>query len=271
MENHYCVYKLTSPSGKCYIGYTGIKPEERWKNGHGYHDNDYLKNAFNKYGWENFTKEILYSGLTFEEACELEIKTISKYKSNQREFGYNIQNGGASRDRIGEETKSKISNSLKEYFKKHDNPMLGKTHSDKSNYQNMMSQKTRKEVMQIDLETNEIINIFPSINEASRFLGILLSGISHACNGHSSQAGGYGFQFVDDPHPFVPNTSKLKAVAKLDKDTGEIIEIYQSIAEAQKDTGAHNIGVVCRGYGKHKSSGGYKWKYVDDLVKEGIF
>lgn len=90
----YFVYKHTSPTGKIYIGITCQEPEKRWSNGNGYAGNDYFVKAIRKYGWDNFKHEILFSGLTKEEACQKEIELIAKYKSNQREFGYNISARG---------------------------------------------------------------------------------------------------------------------------------------------------------------------------------
>jgi len=52
-------------------------------------------------------------------------------------------------------------------------------------------------------------------------------------------------------------------VACIDKDTDEIIKIYDSIAEAAKEKGiksSGNISNICRGNGI--STGGYKWKYI---------
>ena len=68
-------------NNKKYIGITGQNPpERRWRNGgSGYSHSGYFRNAINKYGWENFTHEILISELTFEEACELEKYYIKFY------------------------------------------------------------------------------------------------------------------------------------------------------------------------------------------------
>lgn len=52
-----------------------------------------------------------------------------------------------------------------------------------------------------------------------------------------------------------------KAVAKIDKNTGEIIEIYPSITEAERNNNCHtHIKDVC--HGKRKTAGGYIWKFV---------
>lgn len=55
--------------------------------------------------------------------------------------------------------------------------------------------------------------------------------------------------------------SKEKPVAKCDPITGEILEIYPSIAIAEKNNNnSHHIGDACRG--TRKTCQGYKWKYV---------
>lgn len=53
----YSVYKLTSPSGKIYIGCTSRKPEYRWNHGRGYRidHQERMGKAVQKYGWDNFT------------------------------------------------------------------------------------------------------------------------------------------------------------------------------------------------------------------------
>lgn len=109
----YKVYKHTFPNNKVYIGITIQNPEERWLNGKGYHHNDYMINAINKYGWENVKHEILFNNLTKEQAINKEIELIALYKSNQREFGYNIESGGSYAGSVSEETKKKISVKLK--------------------------------------------------------------------------------------------------------------------------------------------------------------
>ena len=51
------------------------------------------------------------------------------------------------------------------------------------------------------------------------------------------------------------------AVAKLDKKTGEILEVYSSVSEAERKNNCHtHIKDVC--HGKRKSAGGYGWKFI---------
>ena len=145
----FVIYKHTSPNGKVYIGLTGRKDINlRWCNGLGYSGNKYFTNAIKKYGWENFQHEIIKTDLTFDEACEWEIKLIAEYKSNNPKFGYNLSSGGYN-GHLGvhhtEETKRKISTSnigkvrsvetrkrISEGHKGLPSVMKGKHHSDET-------------------------------------------------------------------------------------------------------------------------------------------
>lgn len=107
-EKKYKVYVHIFPNSKRYVGVTCQTTQKRWRYGKGYSHNKYMVNAIEKYGWENVRHEILYENLTKEQAEQKEIELISEYKSNQREFGYNIENGG-NLLKVSEETKKLIS------------------------------------------------------------------------------------------------------------------------------------------------------------------
>ena len=109
----YSVYKLTAPNGKCYIGMTKQSVERRWNSGNAYQHNIHLSNAIAKYGWENFKKEVLFASTSKAEAESQERWHISYYDSINRLHGYNILPGGNVSDGHSEETKRKISESVK--------------------------------------------------------------------------------------------------------------------------------------------------------------
>ena len=97
------------------IFYIGIgKTEKRAYSRHS--RNKHWKNTVNKYGYD---VEILYNNLTWEEACNLEISLIKQY--GRRDLGLgtlvNLTDGGEGvlglRNKVSEETKLKISNTLK--------------------------------------------------------------------------------------------------------------------------------------------------------------
>ena len=80
-----------------YVGYTNdferrMGEHLRCTNDSGYTTSAKLYNRLRKYGWDNFDKIILMSGLTEEEAKDAEIDTISKYNTFER--GMNSTPGG---------------------------------------------------------------------------------------------------------------------------------------------------------------------------------
>lgn len=95
------IYKITNKiNGKSYIGQTSQKVEDRWnehKRGKT-SKNSPLKRAIEKYGWDNFTKEVIDTAETFEEAAEKEIYWIKYYKTcvlvHGKNCGYNLSRGG---------------------------------------------------------------------------------------------------------------------------------------------------------------------------------
>lgn len=106
----YIIYKHVSPSGKVYIGQTNQIPELRFRNGEGYRSSKKFYNAILKYGWNNFTHEVVYSNLNKQAADKLEKELIHKY--NSIEDGYNLKEGG-SRGELSTESLAKMSKSLK--------------------------------------------------------------------------------------------------------------------------------------------------------------
>lgn len=116
IRSDYKVYKHTTPSGKVYIGITCQDIEKRWEHGKGYKRNAHFYSAIEKYGWENISHEILFKNLTKEEAAAKEIELIAKFKSNDREFGYNKSKGGeksAEGVKRSAETRKKMSEAKK--------------------------------------------------------------------------------------------------------------------------------------------------------------
>lgn len=108
----YTVYMHIFPNEKKYIGITALEVKKRWCNGKNY-EKQMVYNAIQKYGWDNIKHKILFENLTKEEAEQKEIELINFYKSNDRRFGYNVENGGNTFGKKSEETKIKISQKLK--------------------------------------------------------------------------------------------------------------------------------------------------------------
>ena len=116
-EKIYCIYRHIAPNNKSYIGMTKQEPERRWQNGEGYNTQRLFYNAIEKYGWENFSHEILEENLTHDEACDRERYYISYFKSNIRKYGYNITSGGDGCDHKGKHIVQKYNDEVVNCFK----------------------------------------------------------------------------------------------------------------------------------------------------------
>lgn len=92
MKKEYCVYEHVFPDGTKYVGITNQKPESRWgTNGWGYYEQPVYQ-AITFWGWDNIEHNIIASGLTQEEARELEQKII--HDENLEVDGWNRHKGG---------------------------------------------------------------------------------------------------------------------------------------------------------------------------------
>lgn len=107
ISDTYCVYRHISPDGKFYIGITSLKPEKRWNDGYGH--NVHFSRAITKYGWGNFVHEVLATNLSKEEAEQKEKELIAKYRTTDRNFGYNLTSGGESGKKHSAESIEKMS------------------------------------------------------------------------------------------------------------------------------------------------------------------
>lgn len=124
-ERKWCVYMHTNLiNHKVYIGITSREPEKRWgKNGNEYTVKNHpaFGRAIQKYGWDNFSHDVLFENLSKQDACQKEIELIKEYKSNctrykDPSFGYNMSDGGnvgSSGYVWSEESKKKLSDTLR--------------------------------------------------------------------------------------------------------------------------------------------------------------
>lgn len=99
-EKKFIIYKHENLiNHKVYIGQTCQRPERRWRtNGYGYSKNqDVFYRAICKYGWNNFSHEIIEENLTRDQANEREKYWIKYYDCcilDGPDKGYNMTRGG---------------------------------------------------------------------------------------------------------------------------------------------------------------------------------
>ena len=103
------IYKHANTlNGKVYIGQTKQTITARWGNGLGYfaeREDSVFAKAIKKYGWNNFTHEIIEDNIESQDkANEREIFWIKHYNSYigfSNPNGYNMTLGGNSREHLG--------------------------------------------------------------------------------------------------------------------------------------------------------------------------
>lgn len=229
----YTVYKHISPSGKIYVGITKQLLNRRWQSGNGYKNNEYFYKAILKYGWDNFKHEILFTGLTREQAEAKEIELIKLYNSTDSQYGYNLREGGSicsfSEQSIEkmrfshlghkhtDEEKKKISKSLA--GRKISSGMLGKKHSEKtkrlmgeahkgivltdeqkqkiskSRQGKCVGEKNHKSKKVINLTTGEV---FTTISDACNKYNLSHGNVISVCNGNRKTCGGYKWAYYKE-------------------------------------------------------------------------
>lgn len=79
---------------KHYIGITSREdPNDRWQNGNGYCKQVFYS-AIKKYGWDNFSHDILKINMSLQEAITAEAEAIKEYDSLLGHKGYNVNSSG---------------------------------------------------------------------------------------------------------------------------------------------------------------------------------
>lgn len=222
------IYKIENlVNHKVYIGQSrSIK--SRWhdhkkelnKNSHA---NSHLQRAWNMYGEESFSHEILEL-CTIDELNDREKYWINKYNSFDSDVGYNLTSGGDTGKELSEETRKKLI---------------------KNGYKTGMI--NAKKV--ICLETGEI---FDTIVSAANKYGVNYSVITRVCEHVRNTGGGQHWLFYDEY--LTLSDEEIEKYKNLRSKTRPVIylntnQIFDSIKEASEITGVnvHSINQCCTG------------------------
>lgn len=263
MENNYSVYKHTSPSGKVYIGITGIKPKDRWDSGFGY-KGQVFERAIKKYGWENITHEILFTGLSKEEACKKEIELIAEYKSNDSRYGYNASLGGEGGNNgyIPSKEQRKAMGARAH--------QLWQDQEYASKILRSIAQIAENQKMAVNqyLDNGTLIASYGSQKEAEEKTGISRKRICYACK-HKIKAGGYYWRYLTDKpltneeiNKPIEHPNKRRPIIQMDKNGNEIRR-YSGIIEAERITGISTSNIYQCCSNRSKTAGGFIWRYAN--------
>lgn len=261
------IYKITNKiNGKCYIGQS-INIKERFYGHKSSENNKYLKNAFKKYGIDNFVFEVIEE-CKMEELNEKEIYYIKLYKSANRKYGYNLSLGGQgkakktslrTRKLISKSKKGKCTRTpeseekrlksfkktleempkedLKKWHKK-----IGKKHKGK-----VVTQEQREKISKSLKEYFKDEEMRKKISE--RLTGRKLSLMTRLKMSMQKQRTSKEI-----------NQRFCKSVLQYDK-SGNFIAEYNSVKEANEKTNVHNGNICLCCKHKRKYAGGYRWEY----------
>ena len=233
-------------NNKSYIGQS-INIENRWTHhkselNNNRHINDYLQNAWNKYGEDNFSF-IVIEECKESELNEKEIYYINKYNSMNN--GYNLCEGG--------------------------NGIRGYRHT-KEEIEKMRMIQNPKTVLQIDSQLN-IVNKWHGTSHISKELGYSKRNIDLCCKmeyGHKTAYGYYWFyeeDYINDKINWDYYLSEQKIIYDgkkvVQKDlNGNIISTFISIMDAHKKTKINRQSIQYCLQGKQKYAKGFIFEYI---------
>ena len=317
-SNDWHVYMHTCRiNQKRYIGITCQDPLARWSAGKGYilnqetqnNNTGHFYNAIKKYGWDSFDHEVLYSGLTKEEANKIEKELILKYDTRNPEKGYNITAGGdgaegakhskETRERISrlakerirvtgeipfkgkkhtEKTKAVLSRKARERYAINGGTFAGKQHTEET--KKKLSEKHSKAVNQYNM-SGEFIIQYPSASAAAAATGVSIAALSDAAKGKTRFCADSIWKYAKDAPPkgesidaaaILGNSrhyGQKKAVDQLSLD-GIFIHRYDSIKNAAEAIGAGVSNISASAWGRTKSCCGYKWRFSEPDMLDSV-
>lgn len=212
----YCIENLIN--GKKYIGQS-VNIEARWckhksELNNNIHFNDYLQKSWNKYGEDNFKFYVL-EFCDINKLDKLEVYYIDLYQTLNRQNGYNLTSGGAFNKKYSDETRLKISLSLKGHevsaetrikiSKNHadisgkNNGMYGKRHTEEA--KNKVSQANKGRIShrrnRCSVYCVELDRVFNDATDAGKELNLDSSAILKCCRGERHTCGGYHWEFIN--------------------------------------------------------------------------
>lgn len=247
----YVVYMHVAPNGKRYFGITSMSPERRWGCGSGYCHNPHFSRAIQHYGWSNIEHVVLLRGLSETEAQMIERRLIMSFQSNEREYGYNITDGGEAGKRHSQESIEKMRAAKVGVYAGVNNPMYGRKCSDETKQKisqalsgKFTGEKNPNYGKQMSEEQKELISKsrrgkhYPKLSEAMKN--------SPICK---------------------ENAEKRKKPVLQYTLSGDCIAEWQSAPEASVALLGHSRGQsnICScANGRIKSAYGFVWRYPDE-------
>ena len=262
------IYKIINNiNSKVYIGKTSRTLETRFQQ----HINNTsgcksaIHEAIKKYGKENFQIILVEDNIPDNQINQKERYWINVFNSYKN--GYNLTPGGDGKSLSDDEIKDirelwELGLSCYQISEKLQIPHSTIYHRiceypayDAEENKKRAKKHQYKEISQYS-DKGQFIQKFYSITEASKQLNISDKQISTGAKlGYKV----HGFYFAYGNDPVVMNTNK-KVVYQYDKQ-GKLLNIFDGVRQAGRQTGIDYTGILKNCNGKYKSSGGYIWSY----------
>lgn len=267
------IYKITNKiTKKCYIGETKYNPEIRWRRHLQTINKNIgcpaLKDAIKKYGADNFKFEVLI--ICFDEDRYIYEKQYIKNFNSQVPNGYNILEGGEGGGFIGkkhtEETKQKLSESLKKFYEK----------SEERQKKSLSIKQAMKKVDMKKIIANSE-NYKKAVEEGRVGGRVHKNNKDHKLSEETKQKiresvlKYYKENQKEKRQINIENHRNIMANAtgkKVNQYTtnNEFVREYISISEAGRTSGVKKTNIQQVLSGRTKIAGGYIWKYAENII-----
>ena len=261
------IYSITNLiNGKRYIGQSTniqqrfVQHRSNLKKGKG--ENPHSLNAWNRYGEDNFMFEILLL-CDEEDLDKMEKKFIEQYNTTDREYGYNISDGGTSLHHFDDEFKQKLSEQAKRRFQ---DPEERKRASERAKCRTY-SEEGLRAISQRNMERYKDPEARRRMSEACKLsyamhperrehLSKILKGRKHGPT-------------TEETKKKLSEAKSYHKTAVIQKDENmNIINEFSSIREAARMTNIihSSIQKVC--HNRQLTAGGYYWKFKQEETDE---
>ena len=119
-------------------------------------------------------------------------------------------------------------------------------------------------VRQYDFDGNFIAE-YESTVDAARAYDVDRTLISAVCRRKRPSGVGYQWRYADDepPKPYALEQKNCIMVQQYDVN-GRLINLFDSMHSASRATGINQSSISMCCSGKHKTAGGYIWRYADE-------
>lgn len=267
------IYLITClVNGKKYVGVTTRSLKERLREHR--NGNQCIDRAIRKYGWENFTVEVLEECNSKQELDERERFWIIELDCKVPN-GYNVADGGEGS--AGWHQTPEACARIAAANSGENHPMFGKHHTPESkalirasSKGRRQSEETKVKLSAVQPEKHAVIcietgEIFDSVTAAARHYNINRSNLTLICRQHQRTIDGKHFWYLEDYNNATeiiipPPKTKPQKRKVICLETGTIFETIR--AAAQWLGMVH--GAVSRACRIHYAAGGYHFRYLEE-------